>query len=85
MDSINSNRLTAYARGTYNEITINAGGYASLAKDGIDISECKFATMAHYINIKPETAITVYASPQRAYVIGEPGTIIHGLEVNFWK
>lgn len=81
----NSNRLTAYARGTYNELKINANGYASLAKNDIDLSECKFATMVNYVNINPKTVITIYASSRRAYILGEPDTIIYGLEVDFWK
>mgnify|MGYP001005885606 CR=1 FL=1 len=85
LNELNSNRLTAYARGTYNEIKINANGYASLAKNDIDLSECKFATMVNYTNINPKTAITIYASSQRAYIIGEPNAIIYGLEVDFWK
>lgn len=45
LNELNSKRLTAYARGTYDEVKINANGYALLTKDGIDLSECKFATM----------------------------------------
>ena len=56
-----------------------------MAKDDIDLSECKFATMVNYANINPKTAITIYASPHRAYVLGEPDTTIYGLEVDFWK
>ena len=85
LNELNSNRLTAYARGMYNELKINANGYVSLAKDDIDLSECKFATMVNYANINPKTAITIYASPHRAYVIGEPDTTIYRLEVDFWK
>lgn len=85
INELNSNRLTAYAQETYDEITINVDGYASLAKDDIDISKCKFATIANYESINPKTAITIYASPRKAFVIGEPGAIIHKLVVNFWK
>lgn len=85
MGRLNSNRLTAYARGTYNELKINANGYASLTKNDIDLSECKFATIVNYANINPKTTITIYASSQRAYIIGEPDAIIYGLEVDFWK
>ena len=85
LNQLNSNRLTAYARGTYNELKINANGYASLTKNDIDLSECKFATIVNYANINTKTAITIYASSQRAYIIGEPDTIIYGLEVDFWK
>lgn len=85
LNELNSKRLAAYARGTYDEVKINANGYASLAKDNIDLSECKFVTMVNYANINPKTAITIYASPQRAYVLGEPDTTIYGLEVDFWK
>lgn len=85
MDRLNSKRLTAYARGTYDEVKIDANGYALLTKDGIDLSECKFATMVNYANINPKTAITIYASPQRAYILGEPDTTICGLEIDFWK
>ena len=85
LNELNSNRLTAYARGMYNELKINANGYVSLAKDDIDLSECKFATMVNYANINPKTAITIYASSQRAYILGEPDTTIYRLEVDFWK
>ena len=85
LNELNSKRLTAYARGTYDEVKINANGYALLTKDGIDLSECKFATMVNYANINPKTPITIYASPQRAYILGEPDTTIYGLEVDFWK
>lgn len=85
LNELSSKRLAAYARGTYDEVKINANGYALLAKDNIDLSECKFATMVNYANINPKTAITIYASPQRAYVLGEPDTTIYGLEVDFWK
>ena len=85
LNELNSKRLAAYARGTYDEVKINANGYALLAKDDIDLSECKFATMVNYESINPKTAITIYASPQRAYVLGEPDTTIYGLEVDFWK
>lgn len=85
LNELNSKRLAAYARGTYDEVKINANGYALLAKDNIDLSECKFATMVNYASINPKTAITIYASPQRAYVLGEPDTTIYGLEVDFWK
>ena len=85
MDRLNSNRLTAYLQGTYDELKLNENGYASLVKANMDFSECKFATMAHYSNINPKTAITVYASPQRAFVFGEPNTTIYGLIVQFWK
>lgn len=81
----NSKRLAAYARGTYDEVKINANGYALLTKDDIDLSECKFATMVNYENINPKTAITIYASPHRVYVLGEPDTTIYRLEVDFWK
>ena len=85
LNELNSKRLAAYARGTYNEVKLNEDGYASLIKDGIDLSECKFATMVNYANINPKTAITIYASSQRAYIIGEPDTTIYRLEVDFWK
>lgn len=85
LNELNSKRLAAYARGTYDEVKINANGYALLTKDDIDLSECKFATMVNYENINPKTAITIYASPHRAYVLGEPDTTIYRLEVDFWK
>lgn len=85
LNELNSKRLAAYARGTYDDLKINANGYVSLAKDDIDLSECKFATMVNYENINPKTAITIYASSQGAYVVGEPDTTIHRLEVDFWK
>lgn len=82
---LNSKRLAAYARGTYDELKLNANGYATLTKNDIDLSECKFATIVNYVNINPKTAITIYASSQRTYIFGEPGTTIYGLEVDFWK
>lgn len=85
LNELNRNRLAAYARGTYDEVKIGAKGYASLAKDDIDLSECKFATMVNYSSINPKTAITIYASPHAAYVLGEPDTTIYGLKVDFWK
>lgn len=82
--SLNSKALTTIDT-QYESLTIPAGGYVSLAKDGLELNNIKMATIYYFSAIEPKTAITVYANGKNAYLFGTPGTTVKNLMIRYWK